>query len=71
MFVHLRCKFCGETVDHYLRREWALANGEGKPSSVTGVGAPLATREASQSTGTCPPQIQGKRETMSLTNQLP
>jgi hypothetical protein len=30
MFVRLRHKFCGETVDPYLRREWALANGNGK-----------------------------------------
>ena len=30
MFLQLRPKFSGEKVDNYLRREWALANCDGK-----------------------------------------
>ena len=30
MFLRLRSKFCGEKVDNYLRRQWALANSDCK-----------------------------------------
>jgi hypothetical protein len=43
----------------------------GKPSSVTGVGAPLATREASQSSLACPPKNVGNKRNYVINKSAP